>query len=223
MIDALTGGLLRRHVRGRAEDGADAREPTAALRAYLRDAEVEHLHEVLRPSPLDQHDVVGLQIAVNDAGGVRGAEAAGHLACDEKGALDGERRVGADELGEALALDVLEHEIERAVGELAEIRRHGDVRVVDAAGRDRLELEPLHDLRHGRHFAVQYLHRDGLAHQDVLTAVHGAHAADAELLVDPVPVVADGRPEERIDVGFRLAGAALGVARIAIRHTLLRA
>ena len=82
-VDAVIGRvaarLLGRHVLGRAEDHAGAGEPRAALveRAHLGDAEVEDLDEVGSPLALDQVDVLGLEVAVDDALGVRGAERRG--------------------------------------------------------------------------------------------------------------------------------------------------
>ena len=38
---------------------------------HLGDAEVEDLHDVALPVALDEHDVLGLEIAVHDARGVR--------------------------------------------------------------------------------------------------------------------------------------------------------
>ena len=48
--------------------------PVPVAGDHLGDAEVEHLDEVGLPGPLQQHDVLGLQIAVHDALRVRGGQ-----------------------------------------------------------------------------------------------------------------------------------------------------
>ena len=73
-VDRLPGELLRAHVRRRAEHHALLRELLLVLVLFarpLRNPEVEDLHEVLLPRALGEHDVVGLQVAVDDAAPVR--------------------------------------------------------------------------------------------------------------------------------------------------------
>ena len=84
-VDRAARGLLRRHVRGRAGDRSRAAEPR--LRVERRDvlaaalvglrqlgqAEVQDLGDTLRRD----HHVRGLEVAVDDAGGVGGGERVG--------------------------------------------------------------------------------------------------------------------------------------------------
>ena len=115
-------------------------------RSSLGDAEVEHLDEVGIAVLLDEHDVLGLEIAVHDVARVRARERRGDLARDVERAPSVERP--ARDLGaQALALDVLEHEEERAVLELAEVGGGRDVRVLDVRRGHRLALEARDDLR----------------------------------------------------------------------------
>ena len=76
--------LLGRHVRGRADHARRSRSAPSrrvAACAELGDAEVEHLDEVGdRASRRHEEDVVGLEIAVDDAARVRGAERAADCA-----------------------------------------------------------------------------------------------------------------------------------------------
>src|SRR5690606_14657587 len=75
-VDLLPSGLLWRDVLGRPEDDAGTRD--GARRAGdLRDAEVEHLHEVGMARPRQDEDVVGLHVTMDDARAVRRAERRG--------------------------------------------------------------------------------------------------------------------------------------------------
>ena len=80
-VDAAALDVLGRHVRGRAEELARHRH--ALLVDHLRDAEVGELDE---PVVADHH-VLGLHVAVDDAGLVRVLERARDLADDELGDL----------------------------------------------------------------------------------------------------------------------------------------
>ena len=77
-VDDLGERLLGRQVLGRPEDHARLREGRDARRrgretrlGDLGDAEVEDLDDVGLAVALDEHDVVGLEVAVDDARGVR--------------------------------------------------------------------------------------------------------------------------------------------------------
>ena len=89
-IDFQTSGLFRRHVMCRAEHDADAgidhvlrwRErvglQTLSFTSEFCETEVEHFNDAV----MTQHDVVGLDVAMNDADAVRGAECTGDLNTD---------------------------------------------------------------------------------------------------------------------------------------------
>src|ERR1035438_9079148 len=88
--------LLGRHVRGRPEDGALAREPRGLLvgldrRVELGETEVEDLGDLFAIFAFAEVNVLGLEIPVNDADGVGLGEAFGDLGDDPDG------RVGVDE------------------------------------------------------------------------------------------------------------------------------
>ena len=115
-----------------------------------------------------------------------------------------------DHLSEALALDELEREEERAVLELAEVGRGDDVRVIDVRRCHRLTLEAGDDLRLARHLGVEHLDRHALAHERVLGLVHRAHAAFTEEALDPV-ALADHGADQRLRARLgRRSNAALG-------------
>ncbi len=94
VIDGLAARLLGRHVFGRAHHGVEPRERLLVrarlLDFHLGDAEIEHLDEVIAAIFGDQHDVVWLQIAMHDAGGVGSRQRVGDLARDDQRALFGQ-------------------------------------------------------------------------------------------------------------------------------------
>ena len=80
-VHLLAARLLGRHVADGAqhdaglglqssESAVDAPIASAAAVTQLREAEVQDLDEAVGP----EHDVLGLEVAVHDAGGVRGAQ-----------------------------------------------------------------------------------------------------------------------------------------------------
>ena len=76
-VDAMVGNfaarLLWRHVFGRSEDHAGSRQTAAVVVDVvdLGDAKIEDLHEVRAAIFIDEIDVLGLEISVNDAFAVR--------------------------------------------------------------------------------------------------------------------------------------------------------
>ncbi len=77
--------------------------------------EVEHLHEVRIAIALDQHDVLGLEIAGGRSSGRARARRRRDLGAVMWSARPSSSRPGAMTSREASALDVLEREEERAV------------------------------------------------------------------------------------------------------------
>src|SRR6185436_15135275 len=59
---------LRRHVEGRPYGGAITREVGVFVQALLHQAEVEHFHQVGHATPVADHDVLRLDVAVYEAG-----------------------------------------------------------------------------------------------------------------------------------------------------------
>ena len=101
------------------------------------DPEVEHLD-----LPLGRdHDVAGLDVAVDDSGRMSGGQRAGHLLGDADGTWRLERALIAQDRGEVSALDILHHDVAR--GSVGAGVEHGhDARIADPRGRTRLALEP---------------------------------------------------------------------------------
>jgi hypothetical protein len=135
-VDALSAQLLRRHVRGRAEERARRGEARAIRRE--RDAEVAELGAALVREP----DVVGLEVAVDEPVLVHEGERVEHVA------RDGDRAVGAErpfcELRAHVAAgDELAHD-ERLPLLVADVEHGDEVRVrAQARHRAPLALEAL--------------------------------------------------------------------------------
>ena len=96
-----------------------------AVRA-LGEPEVQHLHQAARAD----HDVAGLQVAMDDAALVRRLERLRHLHADLQRGFHIERRP-CQAGSERLALHQLQHQHHRAAGHFFEPVDGGDVRVVE--------------------------------------------------------------------------------------------
>jgi hypothetical protein len=178
--------LLRRHVERRAQDHAglgQARRVGLAgvgLPQRLRDAEVDDLDEVLVLAA-EQEDVVGFDVAVDDALGVGGAERRGDLPGDVGDPGLGQRALAVEQLGQRLTLEELHHDEGPAVVGLAEVGDVDDVLVADRRRQPGLLLEARDHLLLARVLVEQDLDRDPLADERVGRLVDRAHAALADL------------------------------------------
>ena len=183
-VHGPAGRLLGRHVPDRAEDhpGVCGRGVADRLglrmrggrRRPLRDAEVEDLHVPVG----GQEDVLGLEIAVRDAAGVRGGEAAGDLPGQVQRPPEAERagvervpqRLPAEELGDQVGHGPLGADVED--GE--------DVGMIERRGGARLHFESAKAVRVGDELARQHLHRDVASQPRVVALVDLAHPAGAQ-------------------------------------------
>ena len=132
MVDAAQpAGLLGRHEERRAEQsaGLGARRDTDRARRGLdlRNAEVEHLgHVFVVIGAAHEKDVLGLQVAVNDAALVGAGKRARDLAHDARGFVEREGAKVLDSGVERFADEQLHDDVGAAVG--------GDPVVVDLDG-----------------------------------------------------------------------------------------
>ena len=168
------------------------------LTGQLGDTEVGQLH-VLRLGVgfvlLHEEDVLGLEIAVDDAHLVRTRQRARHLHADARGAWP--REAAALDVGkQRVTLDELHHEIRDAVG-LADVGDLHDILVVDAIDGARLAEEALAVLGDQRELGPEDL--DGAEARDQLVAreVDDGHAAGAEA-PDEAVSRRDGAAEEAV-------------------------
>ena len=146
----------------------------------LGQPEVDDLDAIVRR----HHDVLGLQIAVHDAGLVRGGQPVGNLLRDLDDAL--ERHPAAQHLAaQRGALDQLRDEVRRVAFD-ADVVDGDDVGVIEGARGDGLAGEAL--LTHGieRAGLVEHLDGDGPLEAGVAGAKHLSHPTGAEWTDDLV-------------------------------------
>jgi DNA-binding NtrC family response regulator len=175
--------LLGRHVRRRTHHSPGLGLHRAGrLARELGDAEVEYFDPRAARGFSIQHevDVVGLEVAMNDALLVGSSECTRDLPADHDG--DGcVQRPLAQPICEALPVEKL-HENEGAAGRVvAEIEDIHDPGMADHRRGARLVEEPLDDLGVARQLGVEELDDGLLAEQWMLGDVHHPHPTLAEL------------------------------------------
>ena len=98
----------------------------------------------------DEKEVLRLDVAVDDADRVRGAEPTRGLDEDAQSFVDRQRRVVAKVLGEGRTAEQLHDEVHAAVGRGGEVAQRDNGGMTDARGRTRLLLEAHEDVRSRR-------------------------------------------------------------------------
>jgi hypothetical protein len=195
-VDGRPHGLLGRHVLGRAEDGALAGERGGgAAGEEARHAEVEDLDVRARAVEPGEHDVLGLEVAVDDAELVGARDAGGELAGDLEDAPQRRLLHALEHRPQRLAGDVLHHEAHVAFGGLAVPEGGDDVLVREGLHGEGLPLEAGEHDGVVRDVALEELHRDAPVRVlEILREEHGADATFAELRDDLV-ALADHGPD----------------------------
>ncbi len=144
-------------------------------------AEVEYLDE----AAIGEHDVGGLEVAVEDAELVRGGEAVGDLDSGGERELQAGRALG-DDLVERLAWDVLHDDVGLVLsaglgGGLADVVDGGDVGVVDGRGQAGLAQLRGADLLQRLRAALEQLEDDRTLQERVGGQVDDARPTGADL------------------------------------------
>ena len=132
--DEGSGLRQRRRLRARLRIGRRAGQ--CDLRAQFGDAEIEEFHSRLR-----EHDVRGLQVAMRDAGMMRGVERIEDLDADPKRRVE-RQRPSLQTRGECFAVEIRHHEIRRSLVR-ADVVQGTDVRMVDSRDDARFAVEAL--------------------------------------------------------------------------------
>ena len=182
-VDGLAACLL-------GGDVMDAAQPLLgvlpALDAVLElgDAEVGDL----RGAVLREHDVLGLDVHVDDAPAVGVAERTGDLGGEVQRLLPRKHALLFEVLVEADALDVLHHDVLRVAGG-HHVVDGADIRVAQLPDGLVFRAEPAAGLRVHRHVVAQNLDRHIPLELCIVCAVDVRHAADAEHRHDLVATV----------------------------------
>jgi len=154
--------------------------------AHHRDPEVHDL-DLLALGLLREEDVLGLEVPVDDAVLVRGAQARGGLGRDARDPPHWQALpLLAEQVPEIVARQELHDDVDRAVLGRVQVEDLHDVVVADGRGRAGLALEALDLLGLDRGLGKQDLDGHLLLELDVLGLVDGAHPPPAQHRLDPV-------------------------------------
>src|SRR5262249_33899018 len=152
------------------------------------------LDQMISAGHLDQHDVVELEIAMDDAARVRVCEPEQHLPDQHDRARRSEP--GRVQLGQRPALDEL-HDNVGPPPVNPEIQDGNAVDMVQPADGAGLPVKARYRRLRFRHFLVQEFQRDLFAELHALATVDDAHAAGADG-VEHAPAAIDDHPDERV-------------------------
>jgi hypothetical protein len=179
-VDALAFDLLGRHVENSAHLRAGASEVVGG-RGYFGDTEIHDLDD----ARAIEHEIAGLDIAMDDAHAVGGADAEERLPEERDGFLRRDGAAAIDELLKRVAFDVLHDHDGIALVDEKGVER-GDVGVVQVGLGAGFGAEALDDGGIAREVGVEDFDRDGAVEVGFEGAVDGAHAAFADLRLDQI-------------------------------------
>ena len=160
-IELVRAALLRRHVLGGAGDDAVLLCRQGALE---RDTEVADLHDHGRASVVvvarHEDQVLRLDVAMDNPARVRVRQARAHLHHHGGEPRPGQLALHVEHAPELGAVEVLHREVELAVRLLSEVDDARDVRVIEAARRERFGIEAAAEVDVALERLVEDLHRD---------------------------------------------------------------
>ncbi|GBD17044.1 hypothetical protein HRbin26_01957 [bacterium HR26] len=172
---------------------ADAGFRQAGIGEPLGDAEIGDLDRAL----LVHQDVLGLDVAMDEAMPVGVVERGSDLADDVGGVLDSERCLAQDQVLERLPAHVLHDDVVDPVV-MAYVVDVDDVRMGEARGRLGLTLEASQEVRVAPVLPTQDLDRHGPVEGEVVAAVDHSHASLADQFLEAVSSVEDFRLHPRV-------------------------
>ena len=212
-----TEQLFGRHVARSAKDGALPCQPHRLESLDDRNAEVHHLDLAVGPDD----DVLRLEVAMHDAGGVGGCQRARDLHGDGIGAHRFKRPV-VEKRPQRRTLDVFRDD-EEVIIDFAQRVDGGDRRVPDVCGGARLAAQPFAQLAVGRQDRRERLEGNLASELLIVREVDDAHTAPPDAPDDAE--CAKGRPvfervEALIDVRRRFQEVAGRLVRMDQRHRL---
>jgi hypothetical protein len=181
---ALCRHLRARELLGRHVSGSALADPLGVIHgARGGNAEVHQL----RMTILVQHDVGGLQVAMQDAEGANGGEPRANLTRQLDTLLFGEWSPPPQRCREILPFDVLHREKQMTV-DVADVVHAAHVRVRDLPGEADLVVELREPPRIARQRGRQELQRDLLAETEIVGLIDDTHAAAPERSNDAVAI-----------------------------------
>jgi hypothetical protein len=143
------------------------------------------VHDPDTPAAIE-HDVRGLQIAVQHAVRVRGGQSRTDLPGDVERLLEWHSADALTDRGQCLPVHVLHRQVLPAL-DLADIEHAADVGVGDAACEPHFAHEPAAGVVAARRPWRHQLERDRLAQPEILGAVHFPHRAASQQTDDAEP------------------------------------
>ena len=196
-VDRPPARLLRTHVMRRADHGAGARHVRGRI-VGAGDAEIGQR----RGAVFAHQDIVGLDVAMHEAFGVRIIERSRNFAHHAQGERDRPRLAVLAQ--DRAATEILHRDVV-IVARAADIMHADDIAVMQLGCDPRLAQEAFAEIRIGQQGRRHDLERDIALDRFLGGQVHGRHAATAELALDVVagdydhvaimfPQAADGKP-----------------------------
>ena len=175
MVDFAAYSLFGSHIARSAHDGAHLRDRLAWLGAFNRggrrrglvhlgDPEVEDLDKFTAVFARLDQDVVGLQVAVHDAGCTSGGQSVGDLRRDRAGLAPGQRPARPQQRAQTVTAHELHNEVRAAVVQhpIVDCARHVGVlelghghRFAGETGRDLATVSELRSHHLDRNLLVQ--------------------------------------------------------------------
>ncbi|CAI9419720.1 hypothetical protein HIDPHFAB_03834 [Nocardioides sp. T2.26MG-1] len=184
-VRARVGTAVDHQLGGEVGDGADQHPAGGGVLRVGADRagqpEVGHLD----PAVLGDEHVLGLDVAVDDAGPVGRGQGGQHRLDQRERPRRRHRALLADQVAQGDAVDQLHREEHRALVVALVVDRH-HVRVRQPGGRPRLAHEAGRELGVVAEARVHDLHRDRAVEADVGGLVDTGHAATRDAGADPV-------------------------------------
>jgi len=202
--------LLRGHIGGGADEHAGLRNVMAEVEGTVvgegfDEAKVEDFHQVRVAVGVQQHNVGGLQVPMDDTHAMGLAQGAGDLLGNVEDSGPREGTLSGEDLGEGAALEKLKGNIEGAVGGGAIVNDGDGVGVVQFGRHGGFSKEALAQrvIDAGAVGGVQNFEGDGAVEAYLDGAVNAAHAADSDEVHNPKTSI-QGDAHIGVHIGVRL-------------------
>ena len=183
-VQRVAASLLGAHVLGRAAHQPRSRQRAALRRRLLfqdlRQAEIHHLDEVEPRAERLEHYVVGLQVAVHDAEGVRLFERGERLFQHVGDTRERQRPLVVHHARQMSTAQVLHHDVRLTLLGAPEIEDGDRVRMAQTAGRPGLVEEARRGELVVGQVGMHHLDGHGAPQSNLLGAVHPAHAPHSD-------------------------------------------